>query len=166
LPQRISRIFATAQRTVAHCYNSLTTFNILFKTRKTNCDAIFKLSQLWLLMNTSSPLVLIRPRSHERYLRLPIFGDCIEDFARCFKTRKPHGRVPIGMQRLHLEKPPGTQFVLCFHPSGHHSVLAAQPDPKSRPILLFTDRPPINLVLLCYLPKNPALKTTRPGYEF
>jgi hypothetical protein len=53
----------------------------------------------------------------------------------------PDGRVPIGTQRLRLEKPPGNKLVLCFHPSGHHSVLAAQPDPKSRPILLFTDCP-------------------------
>ncbi|MGH7978223.1 MAG: tyrosine-type recombinase/integrase [Limisphaerales bacterium] len=33
-------------------------------------------------MNTSSFLVQRCPRSHERYLRLPIFGDCIEDFVR------------------------------------------------------------------------------------
>ena len=53
----------------------------------------------------------------------------------------PDGRVPIGTQRLRLDKPPGTKLVLCFHPSGHHSVLAAQPNPKSQPILLFSDRP-------------------------
>ena len=51
------------------------------------------------------------------------------------------GRVPIGTQRLRIEKPPGTKVVLCFHPSGHHSVLAAAPDPKQKPALLFTDRP-------------------------
>jgi hypothetical protein len=53
----------------------------------------------------------------------------------------PDGRVPIGTQRLRLEKPPGTKLVLCLHPSGHHSVLTAQPDPKAKPILLFTDCP-------------------------
>jgi hypothetical protein len=51
------------------------------------------------------------------------------------------GRVPIGTQRLRIEKPPGTKVVLCLHPSGHHSVLAAPPDPKQKPALLFTNRP-------------------------
>ena len=51
------------------------------------------------------------------------------------------GRVPIGTQRLRIEKPPGTTVVLCLHPSGLHSVLAAQPDPKQKPVLLFTNRP-------------------------
>jgi hypothetical protein len=52
----------------------------------------------------------------------------------------PEGRVPIGTQRVRLEKPPGTKVVLCLHPSGHHSVLAAQPDHNVKPILLFTNR--------------------------
>jgi hypothetical protein len=51
------------------------------------------------------------------------------------------GRVPIGTQRLRIEKPPGTKVVLCLHPDGHHSVLAAPPDPKTKPALLFTNRP-------------------------
>ena len=51
------------------------------------------------------------------------------------------GRVPIGTQRLRIEKPPGTKVVLCLHPSGRHSILAAQPDPKHKPALLFTNRP-------------------------
>jgi hypothetical protein len=51
------------------------------------------------------------------------------------------GRVPIGTQRLRLERPPDTKVVLCLHPDGHHSVLAAPPDPKQKPMLLFTDRP-------------------------
>jgi hypothetical protein len=51
------------------------------------------------------------------------------------------GRVPIGTQRLRLEKPPGTKVVLCLHPSGHHSVLAAQPVAQAKPLLLFTNRP-------------------------
>ena len=53
----------------------------------------------------------------------------------------PDGRVPIGTERLRLEKAPGTKVILCFHPSGHHSVLAAQPDPKRQPALLFTSCP-------------------------
>ena len=51
------------------------------------------------------------------------------------------GRVPIGTQRLRIEKPPATKVVLCFHPCGHYSVLAAPPDAKQKPVLLFTNRP-------------------------
>jgi hypothetical protein len=50
------------------------------------------------------------------------------------------GRVPIGTQRLRLERPPGSKVVLCLHPSGHHSVLAAPPDAAEKPLLLFTNR--------------------------
>jgi len=51
------------------------------------------------------------------------------------------GRVPIGTQRLRVEKPPGSKIVLCQHPTGHHSVLAAPPDAREKPVLLFTNRP-------------------------
>jgi hypothetical protein len=51
------------------------------------------------------------------------------------------GRVPIGTQRLRLETPPQTKVILCLHPTGHQSVLAAAPDPKQKPALLFTNRP-------------------------
>jgi hypothetical protein len=51
------------------------------------------------------------------------------------------GRVPIGTQRLRVEKPPGTKVVLCLHPSGQHSVLAAPPVAAQKPALLFTNRP-------------------------
>jgi len=51
------------------------------------------------------------------------------------------GRVPIGTQRLRLEKPPGSKVVLCLHPTGHHSVLATAPAPNQKPLLLFTNRP-------------------------
>jgi hypothetical protein len=50
------------------------------------------------------------------------------------------GRVPIGNQRLRLEHPPGAKVVLCLHPTGHHSVLAAAPDKNEKPVLLFTNR--------------------------
>ena len=50
------------------------------------------------------------------------------------------GRVPIGTQRLRIERSPGTKVVLCLHPSGHHSVLAAQPNKTEKPIILFTNR--------------------------
>lgn len=51
------------------------------------------------------------------------------------------GRVPIGTQRLRIERPPGTTVVLCLHPTAHHSVLADAPDPTQKPVLLFTNRP-------------------------
>ena len=51
------------------------------------------------------------------------------------------GRVPIGTQRLRIEKPPQTKVILCLHPDGHYSVLAHAPDPKQKPVLLFTNRP-------------------------
>ena len=53
----------------------------------------------------------------------------------------PDGRVPIGTQRLRIERPPASKIVLCLHPTGHHSVLAAPPDTKEKPLLLFTNRP-------------------------
>jgi len=53
----------------------------------------------------------------------------------------PAGRVPIGPQRLRIERPPGTKVVLCLHPTSHHSVLAAPPNPTKKPQLLFTNRP-------------------------
>jgi hypothetical protein len=50
------------------------------------------------------------------------------------------GRVPIGTQRLRIEYPAGAHVILCLHPTGHHSVLAAPPDKKEKPVLLFTNR--------------------------
>jgi hypothetical protein len=51
------------------------------------------------------------------------------------------GRVPIGTQRLRVERSPGAKIVLCLHPTGHHSVLAAAPEINEKPVLLFTNRP-------------------------
>ena len=51
------------------------------------------------------------------------------------------GRVPIGADRIRLEVSPRTRVILCHHPSGHHSVLAQPPDPKAKPVVLFTNRP-------------------------
>jgi hypothetical protein len=51
------------------------------------------------------------------------------------------GISPIGTPRLRMERPPGSRGVLCLHPDGHHSGLAAQPDPQQKPVLLFTNRP-------------------------
>ena len=50
------------------------------------------------------------------------------------------GRVPIGTQRLRVEHSPGAKVVLCLHPSGHHSVLVAQPNKNEKPAVLFTNR--------------------------
>lgn len=53
----------------------------------------------------------------------------------------PDGRVPIGSQLLRVKAAPGSKAVLCHHPSGHHSVLAAPPDPKAKPVVLFSNLP-------------------------
>jgi len=52
----------------------------------------------------------------------------------------PDGRVPIGPQRFSVEHPRGTKVILCLHPTGHHSVLAAPPDKNEKPAILFTNR--------------------------
>ena len=51
------------------------------------------------------------------------------------------GRVPVGADRIRLEVPPRTRVILCQHPSGHQSVLADPPNPKTKPVVLFTNRP-------------------------
>jgi len=51
------------------------------------------------------------------------------------------GRVAVGAQRVRVEVAPGTRVVLCQHPSGHHTVLAAPPRPDAKPVMLFTNRP-------------------------
>ena len=55
-----------------------------------------------------------------------------------------------------------TGVVLCLHPSGHHSVLAAPPDKKRNggSFLLIARNKPL---LLCKLQKNPGLRTMRHG---
>jgi hypothetical protein len=50
------------------------------------------------------------------------------------------GRVPIGAQRFSVEHSRGAKVILCLHPTGHHSVLAAPPDKNKKPALLFTNR--------------------------
>jgi transposase InsO family protein len=51
------------------------------------------------------------------------------------------GRVAVGAQRVRVEVVPGTRVVLCQHPSSHHTVLAAPPCAKDKPVVLFTNRP-------------------------
>lgn len=51
------------------------------------------------------------------------------------------GRVPIGSQLLRVHAVPGSKVILCHHPSGHHSVLAAPPDHYAKPIALFSNLP-------------------------
>lgn len=53
----------------------------------------------------------------------------------------PDGRVPIGSQLLRVDAAPGTKVILCQHPSGHHSVLAAAPCQKTKPVVLFCNLP-------------------------
>ncbi len=51
------------------------------------------------------------------------------------------GCVPIGTQSVRLQAAPGSRVVLCYHPSGHHSVLAHHPKPNTHPVILFSDLP-------------------------
>lgn len=51
------------------------------------------------------------------------------------------GRVPIGSQSLRVQARPGTKLILCHHPSGHHSLIAAPPDPQALPLVFFTNLP-------------------------
>jgi hypothetical protein len=53
----------------------------------------------------------------------------------------PDGRVPIGSQLLRVNAAPGTKATLCHHPSGHHSVLAAPPSTRTKPVVLFSNLP-------------------------
>jgi hypothetical protein len=54
---------------------------------------------------------------------------------------RPDGRIPIGNDAVRLEIPPRSRVVLCHHPSGHYSVLAASPKAGTRPVILFSNRP-------------------------
>jgi len=51
------------------------------------------------------------------------------------------GRVPVRADRIRLEVAPRTRVIHCLHPNGYHSVLAAPPDPRTKPVVLFSDRP-------------------------
>jgi hypothetical protein len=50
-------------------------------------------------------------------------------------------RVAVGADRLRVEAGGRQRVIVCQHPRGHHSGLAAPPDPKSRPVVLFANRP-------------------------
>jgi hypothetical protein len=51
------------------------------------------------------------------------------------------GRIPLGAQSVRVQAQPGAKLILCHHSSGHFSVLASQPDPKTKPLILFTNLP-------------------------
>lgn len=51
------------------------------------------------------------------------------------------GRVPVASQHFRVQAPPGAKLILCHHPTGHHSVLAAEPHPKTHPLVLFSNLP-------------------------
>lgn len=46
------------------------------------------------------------------------------------------GRVPVGSQRLTLDRPPRSKVIRCAHPNGDLSFLAAAPHRSAQPILL------------------------------
>jgi hypothetical protein len=53
----------------------------------------------------------------------------------------PDGQVPIGAQRLRIDAAPGDKVIHCHHPSGHCSIIASPPNPKTKPIILFSNLP-------------------------
>ena len=57
------------------------------------------------------------------------------------------GRIGLGGQRLRIEKPPGTRVIRCLHPNGDHSILAAPPDKRARPVLLLHSPAPAPVLL-------------------
>lgn len=48
----------------------------------------------------------------------------------------PDGRVPIGSQRLRVGLGPGNRIVHCLHPDGSITILAHEPKPGRRPVIL------------------------------
>jgi len=44
-------------------------------------------------------------------------------------------------KRLRVQPRPGTTLILCHHPYGNHSILASQPHPNTKPVILFTNLP-------------------------
>ncbi len=50
-------------------------------------------------------------------------------------------RVLVGTQRVRLDYAKGAPVILCIHPTCQHSAMVAAPDKKSKPALLFTNRP-------------------------
>lgn len=53
----------------------------------------------------------------------------------------PDGRVPIGTQLLRIDAAPGDKVIRCHHPSGHCSIIAAPPNARTKPIILFSNFP-------------------------
>lgn len=53
----------------------------------------------------------------------------------------PDKRIHLGPTCVRVEAKPGTWFILCAHPTGHHSVIKRHPKADDRPVLIFTNRP-------------------------
>jgi hypothetical protein len=52
------------------------------------------------------------------------------------------GRVPAGTERLRVAVPPTTKVIHCQHPNGSITILAHEPNPSSRPVILLHIRTP------------------------
>lgn len=52
------------------------------------------------------------------------------------------GRVPAGTERLRVAVPPTTKVIHCQHPNGSITILAHEPDPSTRPVILLQIRNP------------------------
>lgn len=86
--------------------------------------------------------------------------------SRCIQSKVgPGGRVPIGAQLLRVKAAPRSKVILCHHPSGHHSVLAAPPNPEARPIILFSNLPqlpePVLLATVSHLSDSENYTTAK-----
>jgi hypothetical protein len=52
------------------------------------------------------------------------------------------GPVPAGPERLRIAAPPTTKVIHCQHPNGSISILAHEPNPNARPVILLQIRTP------------------------
>lgn len=52
----------------------------------------------------------------------------------------PDGRVPVGVERLRIARPPGAKIIHCQHPNGNITFLADQPNHKRSPAILLAIR--------------------------
>jgi hypothetical protein len=50
------------------------------------------------------------------------------------------GRVPAGVERLRIARPPGSKIIHCQHPNGNITFLAHPPTPNQRPVILLAIR--------------------------
>jgi hypothetical protein len=55
-------------------------------------------------------------------------------------TVGPDGRVPVGVERLRIARPPGSKIIHCQHPNGNVTFLADEPGRNHSPAILLASR--------------------------